>query len=232
MIKAIAIDDEPLALKALEILCDKVEFISLERSFTRPKEAVKYLNKQPVDLVFVDVQMPSITGLKLVESFNQDSMVVFTTAYSEYAATSYDLNAIDYLLKPIGLKRFELSMNRAKEHFNLRKKRLNEESSTIHVRSDFSLVQIVLSEILYIENLGDYLTIFIQDRKPVVTRMPMKEMIGKLPEKEFLRVHRSFIIRLSRIQSVRENSIQIPECKIPIGKTYIKEFRKRFPLKN
>lgn len=230
MITAIAIDDEPLALKVIESHCEKTDFINLQKTFTHPTEALKYLRKYPVDLLFVDIQMPSMNGITLVKSIQQNTMIIFTTAFSEYAVVSYELNAIDYLLKPVNFKRFNQAINKANAYYNYINKQNHSEDKHIFIRADYSLVNILLSDILYIEGLSDYLKIFIRDRKTVVARLTMNEMVEKLPFKDFIRVHRSFILPFNRIESVRSNSITIPEREIPIGKTYIKDFNSRYGL--
>jgi DNA-binding LytR/AlgR family response regulator len=228
MIHAIAIDDEPLALKVIDSHCEKTDFINLQKTFTHPTEALKYLRKYPVDLLFVDIQMPSMNGISLVKAIQQNTMIIFTTAFSEYAVVSYELNAIDYLLKPINFKRFSQAVNKANEYYNYINKQNHLEDKYIFIRADYSMVKIPLADILYIEGLADYLKIFIKDRKTVVARMTMNDMADKLPVNDFVRVHRSFIIPFNRIESVRSNSINLPEREIPIGKTYIKEFNSRY----
>jgi len=228
MINAIAIDDEPLALKVIISHCEKTDFINLQKTFTHPTEALKYLRKYPVDLLFVDIQMPSMNGINLVKAIQQNTIIIFTTAFSEYAVVSYELNAIDYLLKPINFKRFSQAVNKAKEYYNYINKQNDSEDKYIFIRADYSLVKIPLADILYIEGLADYLKIFIRDRKTVVARMTMNDMVEKLPLKDFIRVHRSFILPFNRIESVRSNSIILPETEIPIGKTYIKNFNSRY----
>ncbi len=224
MINAIAIDDEPLALKVIHSLCERVEFINLQRSFTQPSEALKHLRKFPADLIFVDIQMPTMTGISLVKAIQQNTMVVFTTAFSNYAVESYELNAIDYLLKPINHKRFQIACNKALEYYNHIQKKDPATEKNIFVRADFSLVKIPVADILYIEGLADYLKIYIKSRKTVVARMTLKDMVEKLPNEDFIRVHRSFIVPKNRIHSVRNNIIYLPECEIPIGKTYVDDF--------
>lgn len=228
MITAIAIDDEPLALKVIETFCDKVDFIRLEKTFTQPNEALKHLKKFPTDLIFVDIHMPSITGINLVKALPHTAMVIFTTAFSEYAATSYELNAIDYLLKPINFKRFQQAVNKAQEYYNYIQKKDQSVEKYIFIRADFSLIKIPLADILYIEGLADYLKIHLKDRKAVVARMTMKDLLEKLPSEDFIRVHRSFILPFNRIQSVRNQIISIPEKEIPIGKTYVTAFHDRY----
>ncbi|MDD3320362.1 MAG: LytTR family DNA-binding domain-containing protein [Paludibacter sp.] len=228
MINAIAIDDEPLALKVITSHCEKTDFINLQKTFTHPTEALKYLRRYPVDLIFVDIQMPSMNGISLVKALQQKTMVIFTTAFSEYAVTSYELNAIDYLLKPINHKRFQLAVNKANEYYNFINKQNTSEDKHIFIRADFSLVKIHLTDILYIEGLADYLKIYMKDRKTIVARMTMKDMIEKLPSNDFIRVHRSFIIPFSSIQSVRNDIIYLTEQEIPIGRTYKDEFYKLY----
>lgn len=228
MINAIAIDDEPLALKVIQTFCEKSEIISLQKTFTQPNEALKHLRKFPADLIFCDIQMPAMTGINLVKSLQQNTMVIFTTAFSEYAAVSYELNAIDYLLKPINQKRFTQAITKAQEYFNYINKKDNTADKNIFIRADFSLIKIPLVDILYIEGLADYLKIYIKDRKTIVARMPMKDMMEKLPSIDFIRVHRSFILPFSKIESVRGTTIFIGDKEFPIGKTYTEEFFNRY----
>lgn len=228
MINAIAIDDEPLALTVIQSLCNKNESINLQKAFTQPNEALKHLRKFPADLIFCDIQMPSMTGINLIKSLQQNTMVIFTTAFSEYAVTSYELNAIDYLLKPINQKRFNQAITKAQDYFDYINKKEQTADSNIFVRSDFSLVKIPLADILYIEGLADYLKIHIKDRKPVMARMPMKEMMERLPSTDFIRVHRSFILPFSKIEAVRGTTIFIGDNEFPIGRTYTEEFFSRY----
>lgn len=228
MIHAIAIDDEPLALTVIQALCDKSGSIHLQKTFTQPSEALKHLRKFPTDLIFCDIQMPSMTGISLVKSLAQNTMVIFTTAFSEYAAVSYELNAIDYLLKPINQKRFTQAITKAQEYFDYINKKDQNAEKNIFVRADFSLVKIPLADILYIEGLADYLKIYIKDRKTVVVRMPMKDMMEKLHSTDFIRVHRSFIVPFSKIEAVRGTTIFIGDKEFPIGRTYVDEFFNRY----
>jgi DNA-binding LytR/AlgR family response regulator len=228
MITAIAIDDEPLAITVIKSLCDKNKSINLQKTFTRPNEALRYLQKYPVDLIFCDIQMPAMTGINLVKALRQKTMVIFTTAFSEYAAVSYELNAIDYLLKPINIKRFTQAITKAQEYFDYINKKDQSTNKYIFVRADFSLVKIPLDDILYIEGLADYLKIYIKDRKTIVARIPMKDMMEKLHSTDFIRVHRSFILPFSKIEAVRGTTIFIGDKEFPIGKTYADEFFNRY----
>lgn len=231
MIKAIAIDDEPLALKVIESFCQKVDFIDLQKTFTQPNEALKHLRKYPADLLFVDIHMPGLTGIALVKALKQNTMVIFTTAFSEYAAVSYELNAIEYLLKPINLKRFQQAVNKANEYFNFINRTDEQGEKSIFIRADFSLVKIPLADVLFIEGMADYIKIFIKERKTVVARMTMKEISEKLPENDFIRVNRSAIIPQHRIEHIRNKTIFLSDREVPIGNTYLDDIIKRFGLK-
>lgn len=228
MINAIAIDDEPLALSVIESLCKNSEDITLQKTFTHPSEALKYLRKFPTDLVFCDIQMPSISGINLAKSLGQNTMIIFTTAFTEYAVESYELNAVDYLLKPINQKRFMKTINKVKDHFSYIKNQQSPAGKSIFVRADFSLMQIPETDILYIEGLADYLKIYIKDRKTVIARMTMKEMQEKLNAQQFIRIHRSYIVPLNKIESVKGSTIYIDQQEFPIGKTYMEEFNTRY----
>lgn len=228
MIHAIAIDDEPLALTVIKSLCDKSENINLQKTFTQPSEALKHLRKFPADLIFCDIQMPAMTGINLVKSLPQNIMVIFTTAFSEYAVVSYELNAIDYLLKPINQKRFNQAVTKAQEYFDHIHKKDNSTEKNIFIRADFSLVKIPVADILYIEGLADYLKIHIKYRKTIMARMSMKDMMEKLHSADFIRVHRSYILPFNKIEAVRGTTIIIGDQEFPIGKTYTEDFFNRY----
>jgi len=226
MIKAVAIDDEPLALQVIEVLCGTVDYISLEKTFTKPNEALKYLRKFPVDLLFLDIQMPSITGINLYQSVPQDTMVIFTTAFSEYAVQSYELSAIDYLLKPISKDRFIKAAEKAKEYFEYKTGGGSKDETSFYLRVNYELVKVDFDDILYVEGLSDYLKIHLKEDKTLVPRMTMKEILEKLPTSDFIRVHRSFIVPKHRIQQLKSRSLNIPEREIPVGVTYAEGLKK------
>jgi len=228
MINAIAIDDEPLALTVIRSLCEKSGVINLQKTFTQPSEALRHLRKWPTDLIFCDIQMPAMTGISLVRSLQQNTMVIFTTAFSEYAAVSYELNAIDYLLKPINQKRFTQAIVKAREYFNYIHKRGPDGDRYLFVRADLSLVKIALADILYIEGLADYIKIHVEGRKAIMVRMPMKDMMEKLASADFIRVHRSYILPFNKIESVRGTTVVIGDQEFPIGRTYAGEFFSRY----
>src|ERR1700712_505095 len=159
MIKAIAIDDEPPALKVIENFCGRIEALQLEKTFTMPAEALKHLRKFPVDLIFLDIQMPSVNGIDFYKAVRQDTMVIFTTAYSEYAVEGFNLSAVDYLLKPFTLERFEQAIQRAKDFFEYQHQKPSETVTDIYIRADYTLNKIALSDIVFIEGLDDYVKV-------------------------------------------------------------------------
>ena len=228
MIKAIAIDDEPLALELISRFCSKHAAIQLEKTFTKPSAALAYLQKFPVDLVFLDIQMPSVTGLALSKNLPENVRIIFTTAFSEHALDAYELNAIDYLLKPFEESRFSKAVDKAVEFFRLKNQNENPSDNYLFIRADYKLIKIPLAEILYIEGLGDYLKVHYGADKLVVARMTMKNILAKLTPNEFLRVHRSFIVPFSKIENVRNKTIYIKEQEIPIGTSYENDFFKKF----
>jgi len=220
MITAIALDDEPPALKVLENFCGRVDFMDLVKTLTNPDEAMKHINKFPVDLLFLDIRMPSVSGLQFRKKVPQDIMVIFTTAYSEYAVEGFNVNAVDYLLKPFAFDRFLQAVNKAHDFYKFYHHHESAVQHYLFVRADYSLVKVMLEDILFIEGLDDYLKINLAGRKPIVARMTMKAMLEKLPETNFIRVHRSFIVPLSRIDKVRNKTIYIGEKEIPVGNSY------------
>ncbi len=228
MIKAIAIDDEPPALKLIEHFCSRTEDVLLEKTFTMPAEALRHLRKFPVDLVFLDIQMPSINGIEFYKAIKQDTMVIFTTAYSEYAVEGFNVSAVDYLLKPFTLKRFQQAVAKAVEYYQYKKQPSSETPRHLFIRADYSLLKIALTDIVYIEGLDDYLKIHLAGGHPVVARMTMKSMLEKLPANDFVRVHRSYIIPFNRIESYRNKMLTVAGQEIPTGSSYEENFLKYF----
>lgn len=228
MINCIAIDDEPLALTIIEEFCSKIPFLKLQKTFTDTSEAAKYLRKFPVDLVFLDIQMPDMLGTEFYKLHAKDKMVIFTTAFTEYAVEGFDLNAVDYLLKPIDHNRFLQAANKAQDYFTYLHQSENKAHKYLYVRSEYSLVKIAFSEILYIETLDDYLKIHLQDKKPVLTKMNLKNIMAKLNAQDFVRPHRSYIIPLDQIESVRGKTVHLPSIDIPIGIKYEEDFLKAY----
>lgn len=218
MMKAIALDDEPLALEVLQNFCDGMESVTLQKTFTRSEEAFKYLKKYPVDLLFLDINMPSISGLDFYKKLPHKTMVIFTTAYSEYAVEGFTLSATDYLLKPFSFARFQQAIEKAFLQWKLQNQ--IPEQQYLFIRADYSLIKILFSDILFIEGLDDYLKIHIQNQKTIVARMTLKALLQKLPVTEFVRVHRSFIVPISKIEKVRNKIIYINQEEIPVSASY------------
>ena len=220
MIHAIALDDEPLALVVIKAFCGKTEGIKLEKTFTDPAEAMKHLRKYPVDLLFLDVRMPTMSGIEFYKSVKQDTMVIFTTAYSEYAVEGFDLSAVDYLVKPIQYDRFLQAVKKAEEFHNFLHRKEDTANQYLFLRIDYSLVKLAISDIIYIEGLDNYMKIYVHNGKPLIVRMSMKAMTEKLPPQQFVRVHRSYIVSVPNIVSIRNKQIQVGGEQIPIGVNY------------
>lgn len=228
MIRAIAIDDEPPALRIIERFAEHAIGMKLEQTFTKPGEALEYLRAQPVDLLFLDIQMPSISGLHFYQNLPGEPMVIFTTGYSEYAVEGFNLKAVDYLLKPFTQARFDQAVAKAISTFEFKNQQASGGQQYISVRADYSVHRVALADIRYIEGLDDYLKIHLDSAKPIVARMTMKAMVESLPATTFMRVHRSYIIPLSRITMVRNKTIYIGDAQIPIGGSYEEAFFKSF----
>lgn len=226
MINAIALDDEPPALEVLQSFCDQTAGIDLKKTFTRSDEALKYLKKYPTDLLFLDINMPSISGIDFFKKVPHKILVIFTTAYSEFAVEGFNLNATDYLLKPFSFSRFEQAVEKAKNQLAQDNKNGSTDQQFLFIRADYSLIKIPIADIVFIEGLDDYLKIHIQNQKTVVARMTMKAILEKLPQQEFFRVHRSFIVPLSKIDRVKSKIIYIENEEIPVSATYESEFFK------
>ncbi len=228
MIRAIAIDDEPPALRIIERFAAGMDGLQLLRTFTNPSEALHFLEGEKVDLLFLDIQMPSVSGLDFYKSLPEGPMVIFTTAYSEYAVEGFNLRAVDYLLKPFTKERFAQAIERAENTLTYRQQIASGGQQFISIRADYSTHRISLSDIRYVEGLDDYLKIHLESARPIVARLTMKAMVEMLPAGAFMRVHRSYIIPLNRITMVRNKTIYIGEVQIPIGGSYEEAFFKAF----
>ncbi|MBS1744571.1 MAG: response regulator transcription factor [Bacteroidetes bacterium] len=226
MIKAVAIDDEPPALAIIDTFCKQYDYLSLEKAFTDTAGALKYLEKNTVDLLFLDINMPAISGMDFYKLLQQKPMLILTTSYSEYALESYNLNAVDYLLKPFTLERFGIAVTKAQQMYEMvHKVKAADASKFLMLKVDYGMVKVVLSDILFIEGLDNYLKIYLQDQPPLVVRFTMKSLAEKLNENEFVRVHRSYIVPVNRIESVKHRIIAIGNEEIPIGKIYEEQLK-------
>ncbi|MGC4040580.1 MAG: response regulator transcription factor [Flavobacterium sp.] len=226
MIRAIAIDDEPLALQIINHFCNQIDYVSLEKTFTKQNEALKHLNKYPVDLLFLDIQMPNKNGIDFYKLLESDVMVIFTTAHSEFAVEGFNVNATDYLLKPFSFERFEIAVQKARNEFQFK----NSMALQTHlmIRADYKLHRIEFEDILLIEGLDDYIQIHLKNKSKIVARISMKNILEKLPEPKFIRVHRSYIIPISKVKTIQNKVIQIDDFMVPIGETFKDEIGKLF----
>lgn len=215
--KAIAIDDEPIALDIIRNHADKVPFLDLKATFTDAFKALEYLQKEPVDLIFLDIKMPDISGIEFFNTLSKKPLVVFTTAYSEHAVTSFELDAVDYLLKPFSLARFLKGCNKAFELYNFRNS--GEESDHVFLKTGFEQVKVLFDEILYLEAGGNYVTFVLKD-KNVLSRSTLNEAISLLPPQKFIRVHRSFVVSASKIDKIERHQVTLGDIRIPVSEAY------------
>lgn len=214
MIRAIALDDEPLALKIIEAFCERISMVKLEKTFTRQSDAMRYLRSFPVDLIFLDVEMPSQNGFDFYKSIPQDTKVIFTTAYSDYAVDAFEMNAVDYLLKPFPFERFRSAVEK------MRPPARRDESGFMSIRAGYQLHRVNLEHIVLIEGFDDYVRIHLKDSEQVTARSSMKSVLARLPADQFLRVHRSYIVPVRSIRKLIHKNLHISGFVIPIGETY------------
>ena len=223
MLRCLAIDDEPLALELLEDNISKVPFLKLVATCNNPLEATQVLQHESVDLIFLDIQMPGLTGLQFIQTITVKPMFILITAYEKYALEGYNLDVVDYLVKPVSLDRFIKACNKAWELHQLktRKEVGGESPAYFFVNVDYSLVKVIFSDIMWIEGLKDYLKIHLKSStKPLVARITMKSIEEQLPASMFIRVQKSFIVSKEHITAVRKNSVFINDIEIPVGDNY------------
>jgi DNA-binding LytR/AlgR family response regulator len=240
MIRCLVVDDEPLALNILEDYISKMPFLTLVKVTTNPIEALQLVQEGRIDLVFLDVQMPELTGIQFLRIANGKAKVILTTAYSQYALEGYELDVIDYLLKPIAFDRFFKAVQKAQAILQPSSKpEIKAEtapqsdflSDFIFVKTEHKIQKVYLNDILFIEGLKDYISIFTPAER-IITLQNMKKMEDALPEKHFIRVHKSYIVSLNKIDSIERSRIFIGEKVIPVGDTYREEFFKIVDGKN
>jgi len=227
VIKCLIVDDEPIARDILESHLQKIDAITVVSTCKNAIEAFNEINANTIDLIFLDINMPEISGLSFAKSINKNIKVIFTTAYREYAIDGFNLQAVDYLLKPISFERLLQAVNKylGENSFNVSessKEVINEKSDFIFVRSDRKMIKINFSDIDYIESLSDYVKIHLQD-KTIVTRETITSIEAKLPQKDFIRIHRSYIISIATIESFTNEFIEIHKKALPISRSYKKD---------
>ena len=224
--KCIVVDDEPLALDLLESYVRKTPFLELAGKYSSAVQAMKELANQQVDLIFLDIQMPELNGLEFSRMLPPETCIIFTTAFDQYAINGYKVNAIDYLLKPISYPDFLQAANKALHQHELMHRTPQDEIDSIFVKSEYKLVQIELRKILYVEGLKDYIKIYEEDNpKPVLSLMSMKAMEDLLPPSQFMRVHRSYIVRKDKIRVIDRGRIVFGKTYIPISDSYKQAFQ-------
>ncbi|MBI5914882.1 MAG: response regulator transcription factor [Bacteroidetes bacterium] len=229
MINTIIVDDEPLALDVLETYIEKLPDLHLVKRCTNAFEANEALKNHDIDLMFLDIQMPQLTGIDFLKTLTDPPLVIFTTAYSNYAIEGFELNATDYLLKPISLERFMKSVNKAVDLIELKRKEnahhveIGDAEDFIFVKADKKFVKVKFSEVIYIEGLKDYVIIRMEKGR-VITLQTMKSLEDKLPSKIFRRIHRSYIVNIDKVEAIVGNMVEVIEKgqpkHLPIGKNY------------
>lgn len=236
MLKCIAIDDEPLALRQLQGYIAKINFLKLEKAFTNAIEAQQYLAGNPIDLIFVDINMPDLSGVEFVRSLVSRPMIIFTTAYSEYAVEGFKLDAIDYLLKPFSFADFSRSAAKANSLYELRHNQrpaqegeseaLPKDKEYISVKADYKVSLVKISDIVYLESEGEYVRMHLADGTTITTLFRLKNMETALPSESFMRVHRSYIVNLRTIKAYVKGRIFLNDTEyVPIGENYKEAFQ-------
>ena len=228
-LRTIAIDDEPLALRLVNDYIEKTPFLELLGAFDNPLDAIDFLSTQAVDLIFVDIQMPDLTGIEFARSLENAPKIVFTTAYEKYAVEGFKLNAIDYLLKPFSYEEFLKAAQKARKQSELEAQTLpsiEANSQFLFLKSEYKIRRINFNDILYIEGLKDYIKVYTTgEDKPVLSLNSMKSLEQKLPENKFMRVHRSFIVNLDRIDTIERSRIIFGKTYIPVSDQYKDKFQ-------
>ena len=226
MIRCIAIDDEPLALQQIAAYINKVPFLELAAQCQSALEARQFLSDERVDAIFCDINMPDLNGMDFVKSLTAPPLVVFTTAYSEYAIEGFKVNAVDYLLKPFGMQEFMRAANRLQERLSIPASAPAETDDTLFLKTDYRIVKVNIPDIRYVEAMSEYLKVWIEgEAKPIITLLSMKKMEERLPD-NFMRIHRSYIINLDKIQEVNKNRVIMDaDTYLPIGDLYKEAFQ-------
>jgi DNA-binding LytR/AlgR family response regulator len=226
--KVLIIDDEPLARNVIKEYAKKIPSLQVLGECEDAICAHQMLQTKSIDLIFLDINMPKLTGIEFLKSLKNPPLVIFTTAYSEYAMEGYELNIIDYLKKPFSFERFCKAFFRAEELLQLKQtattnEQINNQSDFIFIKSDKKSIKVNITDISYIEGLGDYIKVYTNDKK-LVTNLSMKKIENLLPPKLFFRIHKSYIISINKIESVEGNMVKINNTKLPIGNSYRQDF--------
>ncbi|TDY12300.1 LytR/AlgR family response regulator transcription factor [Meridianimaribacter flavus] len=230
-ISCVAVDDEPMALNLVESYIEKTPFLELKTKCSSAIEAMQYINEHPVDLLFLDIQMPDLTGIEFSKMLPKNTRVIFTTAFDHYALDGFKVDAIDYLLKPFDYAEFLTAANKALKWFELLNGKtkqpeiVSKEKEFLFVKSEYKQLRIKLADVLYFEGLKDYIKIWLKDEpKPILTLMSLKSLEQELPETQFMRVHRSFIVSLNNIDVIERSQIIINKQRITVSEQYKTKF--------
>ncbi|MCF8223915.1 MAG: LytTR family DNA-binding domain-containing protein [Bacteroidales bacterium] len=226
MIRAIAVDDEPRALDVIEILSLKVPGVCLSETFSDPALALEYLKSDYADLIFLDINMPEISGLQFIKKLTFKPHIVLTTAYSEYALESYDYQVTDYLLKPIDLDRFRKAIARVEKALKLEQSNALHDESALFIKDGYQYKKINLNDLEYIKGEGNYLRFKLKDSK-AMARMTFSEIASRLPLEKFMRIHNSYIINLEKVNTISDNHVHIENTRVPIGSKYLNTLKKK-----
>lgn len=218
--KAIVVDDEPLALEIVRNHASKVPYLELKGEFTDAFAALEFLQNESVDLIFLDIKMPDISGIEFYNTLAKKPLLIFTTAYSEHAVTSFEMDAIDYLLKPFSLARFVKACNKAFEIYNFRT--LARTTDHVFLKTGYEQVKVMYDDILYLEATGNYVTFVLKDRK-VLSRGTFAESINLVPADNFVRVHRSFFVAVNKIDKMERHQVTIGKHLVPVSEAYFQE---------
>jgi two-component system LytT family response regulator len=223
----VAIDDEPLALELISTYVARFPMLQLLNIFEDAISGASFLKQQTVDLIFLDINMPDISGLDLAKAIKIKPMLIFTTAHKQYAFEGFELEAIDYLLKPIDFAKFSKAVEKAAALKNYKSSALlAQEDAFIYVHSEYRMIRILLKDIEYIESMEDYIKIHLSDKKPVLSLLSLKKTMGLLPAQQFIRIHRSFIVPVSKVKSIHNKKIQLSTVTLPIGESYAAQVKK------
>jgi len=230
VITCIAVDDEPMALDVIEHYCNKSRLVELKAVFREPVKAIEYLGREKIDLIFLDINMPDISGLQLVQTLSPKPLIIFTTAYSHYAVESYNLNATDYLLKPITFERFLAAVNKAAATLATKAATITtDDSAAIIIKSGAQTYQVKVKDILYLEKDGNYITVHLKDRN-ILIRENMGDIFDLVPPADFIRVHKSFVVAVKHITMIEVHQVTIYNETIPIGGTYREALKARLGI--
>jgi two-component system LytT family response regulator len=229
MMTCIAIDDEPKALEVIERYCQKIGLVSLKATFREPLKAIDFLNCEKVDLIFLDINMPDISGIQLLQTLSPRPLIIFTTAYNQYAVESYELNALDYLLKPVTFERFLMAINKAAAALSSRNTAGVDEDAAVFIKSGPQTHRVKLSEILYLEKDGNYITVHLKDGN-ILIRENMGDIFDLVPPADFIRVHKSYVVGIRHISMIEVHQLVVNGEKIPIGSTYRDTLRNRLGI--